>query len=66
MRDKIPVLIPRDWNDMLEVFFHHNHMKKGRGGQGKGDIIAKALCQYEPLIKVIKDHNYQIPECEEK
>ena len=66
MRDLVPIQIPRYWNDILDLYFSHKHMKRSRGGQGKGDIIAQALCEYQPMIDYIKEHNYQKPECEEK
>jgi len=61
------VKIPEEWHDILKQISAILKLKPGGGGESIGEVIvAPALCNYPPLIALIKKHNLTMPKCEEK
>jgi len=67
VRELSLVKIPKEWRSILKQIAAIEEFKLGGGGESVGEqIIAPALCNYHPLIALIKKHNLKMPECEEK
>ena len=59
-----PIKVSDECHTILRNIFAMYDMKTGKGGQGMGDIIEEAMCNYKPIIQFAKAHKLKLPKCD--